>query len=168
MARKQRVDSAVAAAKMLAAVAKGDPEVPAHVELREQDMPFWRAIVRARTRDDWLDSDLVVVAQLARAQADLEAEQKLLDVEGSVVSNRFGDLVPNPRARLIDMLAKRSALLMRALRLAGATIGDVREQAATIRAKRAAERALADVNGEGGELADEASIDLLARHDPSN
>lgn len=166
MARKQRVDSAASAAKMLAAVAKGDPEVPSYVELRACDMPFWRAIVKARTRDDWLDSDLVVVAQLARAQADAEAEQKLLDSEGSVVTNRFGDLAPNPRVRILETLTRRSAMLMRALRLAGATIGDVREQAATIRAKRAAERALADVHGEADEAdgADEHD-DLLARHD---
>lgn len=167
MARKQRVDSAASAAKMLAAVAKGDPEVPSYVKLRDGDMPFWRAIVKARTRDDWLDSDLVVVAQLARAQADAEDEQRKLDEEGTVVINRFGDLAPNPRVRVLETLTRRSAMLMRALRLAGATIGDVREQAATIRAKRAAERALADVNGEADDVGSAMQDDdLLARHAP--
>ena len=48
--------------------AKPPIDPPAHVRLRDGDRPFWDGIVRARARDEWCESDLVVAAQLARRE----------------------------------------------------------------------------------------------------
>jgi hypothetical protein len=52
MSRKQRIDSSTAAVRVMAA-ALSELEPPAHSPLPEAAMPFWRSIIRGRTRDEW-------------------------------------------------------------------------------------------------------------------
>ncbi len=117
---------------MAAAVnaAKGLPEVPAHVRLRPEDLPFWDGIVRARTREEWTGPHLVVAAQLARCQQDIEAESVALDDEGTVGKNDRGTVVMNPRVAVLEQLARREMALMRTLALAGKVVLDPRHVAA--------------------------------------
>lgn len=152
MARRARADSASVAVDMMAEVAKELPAVPSHVKLRASDMPFWHGILRARTRIDWTDYDLVVAAQLARTQADIETEQERLYSEGSVIDNSRGTPIPNPRVSVLEALARREMALLRTLRMAGAAVGDVRDQAAKQRAMRAAEAARKEVSTEEDDL----------------
>jgi len=51
-AKKQRIDSAPAAVKVMAS-AFGELEPPEHAPLPEAAMPFWRSIIRGRTREEW-------------------------------------------------------------------------------------------------------------------
>ena len=120
--------------------AKGLPSVPAHVRLREGDATFWDGIVRARVRDDWAEADLVVAAQLARCQADIEAEQASLDAEGTMVKNDRGTQVMNPRCAVLEQLSRRQMALMRTLRLVGAVVRDPRDDAGRRKAQRQAEK----------------------------
>ena len=137
--KRVRATSAEAAVKAMLDVAKGPPAVPRHVSLRRKDRPFWDGVIRARARDEWTDSDLVVAAQLARCQADIEAESCLLDAEGSVLLNARGTQVVNPRVTVLEQLARREMALMRTLRLGGRVAGDSRDEATRRRLQRQAE-----------------------------
>jgi hypothetical protein len=119
---------------------------PAHVRLRPQDQPFWDSIIRSRAREEWSsETDLIVAAQLARCQADIEAESVKLDGEGAVIENQRGTPIMNPRHSVLEQLARKELALMRALTLVVATRG--RDQAPARRTEaraRQANAALAD------------------------
>lgn len=102
---------------------------PDFVRLRECDQPFWEAIMRARTRDEWTETDLVAAAHLARCQADIESESAQLELEGSVIDNRA-----NARFTIIEALCKRELAIMRALRIGGTAAGERKED--LVRARR--------------------------------
>lgn len=117
--RRKRSDSATAAVAAMQAASLGPLEPPAHVALRTGDRPFWNAIVTARARDTWTDTDLVTAANLARAQADVELLQTRLDAEGYVIDGKA-----NPVAALIETLSRRTVALSRVLHVhAQATVG---------------------------------------------
>lgn len=137
--RRVRATSADAAVKAMVDAAKGPPEVPEHVRLRDRDEPFWDGIIRSRARDEWTDSDLVVAAQLARCQADIEDESGVLEGEGSVVVNARGTQIVNPRVTVLEQLARREMALMRTLRMGGRVAGDSRDEATRRRLQRQAE-----------------------------
>lgn len=99
------------------------PELPKHVRLRESDRPFWEDILRSRARDEWMPADLVVAAQLARCQYDMEAESELLETEGSVLQNQRGTPVMNPRHQVLEQLARREMAMMRSLQMVGSSRG---------------------------------------------
>ena len=117
-ARKPRSDSTTAALFAIENARKPPPAPPAHVKLRDSDKPYWDSIIAARARDEWTPVSLVLAAQLARCQSDIEIEQATLTVEGNVIDNKV-----NPRATVIDVLAKRQMALMRSLRMAGTALG---------------------------------------------
>jgi hypothetical protein len=124
--------------------AKGLLQPPAHVTLTDAAMKFWPGVVRARARDEWTDADLVVAAQLAQCQADIEKESVALRTEGSVIENQRGTPVMNPRTTVLEQLARREMALMRTLRMGGRVAGDARDQAE----KRKIERQSAKVREE--------------------
>ena len=150
--RRTRATSAESAVKAMVDAAKGLPPVPAHVSLRECDKPFWLGVLRARARDEWSDADLVVAAQLARCQADIDRECLALDAEDTVVINDRGTRVVNARVSVLEQFARREMALMRCLRMGGKAAGDSREEAGRRKITREVER----INNE---LADE---ELLA------
>lgn len=133
---KHKADSANAAVDAMVNAAKDLPGVPGHVALRPEDMPFWNGIVCARARDEWTEADLVVGAQLARCQRDIEAESKVLETEGTMLKNGRGTKVCNPRLSVLEQLARREMALMRSLRMGGRIAGDIRDRAG----KRSIER----------------------------
>jgi hypothetical protein len=139
-AAKVAIDTMVAAASPL-------PACPAYIALRAQDVPFWEAILRARARDEWTESDLAVGAQLARCRADFETESRLLDGESSILTSDKGWAQANPRIGIIAELARRETMLMRSLRMAGPT--PIRDLNASRGMQRAAERMRAEVSAEG-------------------
>jgi hypothetical protein len=118
------------------------PLMPAaYIRLRPDDYDFWHGIVRARARSEWTDSDLVVAAQLARCQSDIEKESILMDQEGTVVVNDKGTSVVNPRVSVLEQFARREMALMRTLRMAGRVAGDPDKQAGRQNILRQAEKA---------------------------
>jgi hypothetical protein len=128
--KKKRSDanSADSAVKAMLDAAKGPLSVPAHISLRPDDLPFWRGVLRSRARDEWTDSDLVVAAQLARCQRDIESESSALYSETSVVTNLRGTVVMNARITVLEQLARREMALMRTLRMGGRIAGDARDE----------------------------------------
>lgn len=147
MARKTRSDSVTAAIGAMVGAASPIPEPPAHVRLRDGDRPFWEGVVRARTRDEWTRSDLVVAAQLARCQHDIESESLALESEGSVLENARGTQVVNPRCMVLEQLARREMALMRTLRMGGtAAGGDQRDLEKARKLQRQAEGVREDLS----------------------
>jgi hypothetical protein len=140
--RRPRTDSIEQTIKLMEDVVKGPPEPPAHVKLRPWDMPFWDAIIRQRARDDWTEVDLVVAAQLARTQADIETESALLETEGTIGTGGQKQDVVSPRLSVVGLLCKREMALLRTLRLGG--VGNAANAAERRRLERQAESLAAE------------------------
>lgn len=121
--RRTKSDTAAAAVKAMLSAAMADLEPPSHVHLRDGDLPYWRSVTRARTRDEWTDTDLVLAAQLARVLHDIEREQALIDAEGTLICNDKGMTVVNPRVGVAEQFARRAQALMRTLRMGGRAAG---------------------------------------------
>ena len=96
------------------------------MNLRDGDRVFWVGVIRARARDEWTETDLVVAAQLARCLADIEREQLLLDSEGTIARTDKGTQIVNPRVSVLEQFARREMALMRTLRMGGTPVGDVK------------------------------------------
>lgn len=60
---------------------------------------------------------------MARVQRDIEVESLALEVEGTVIQNGRGTPVMNPRATVLEALARREMAFMRTLRMGGAAAG---------------------------------------------
>lgn len=106
--KKKRADSTHVKTEIMAKALKGR-KVPEYLKLRKGDEPFWNAIIDARA--DWTDVDLAHAANLARCQADIEANQALLDKEGAILENGKGTPVMNPRFTILEQLSRRSVAL---------------------------------------------------------
>ncbi|CAM5188446.1 hypothetical protein CDEN61S_01671 [Castellaniella denitrificans] len=117
--KRARTDTAKAAVQAAQNAALPPLEPPACVSLRPCDRPFWERIITSKARDNWTDVDLVTAAQLARAQADIEALQAVVDAEGYILDGKI-----NPAAQMLETLVKRATALTRVLQVhAIATVG---------------------------------------------
>jgi len=151
-ARKPRSDSVAAMIGAMANAALPELRPPRHCKLRKGDRPFWKAIVRARARDEWSDVDLIVAAQLARCQADIEREQHLLDIETTVRENKRGTMVMNARVTVLEQLARRELALLRTLRLGGTVLGSGRDASAARAVEADARRVREELEDDEDEL----------------
>lgn len=128
MVRKARAaDTAAGALKAMLDAAAPLAKPPAQCAMRDGDLPFWDAIVKARAKDEWTDANLVVAAQLARVQHDIEVQQAELDAEGTVVRNDKGTQIANPRCTVLERMSSRQLSLMRALSMVGDHVVDKRD-----------------------------------------
>lgn len=96
MSRKQRIDSATAAVRVMAS-ALTELLPPEHSPLPEAAMPFWRAIVRGRTREEWEATPalLVTASSLAWTQwqsVKIRGEIELADEVDAKAVKRLDDL----------------------------------------------------------------------------
>ena len=138
--KRNRSDSAESAVKAMVNAAKAALQPPIHTPLRPEALSFWSGIVRARARDEWIEVDLVVAAQLAECQACIEEESTKVRAEGSVLENDRGTMVANPRMNILEALARREMALMRTLRMGGRIAGDARDQAGKRKIERTARK----------------------------
>ena len=145
-------NSAAMAVKAMVNASKGDLLPPAHCNMRPGDGPFWQGIIHARARDEWTSSNLVVAAQLARVQHDIEREQQLLDSEGVVVVNDKGTQIANPRCVVLERMSSRQLALMRTLQMSGVAVGDKRDQLGKRRIEDSARRAKKELEDEDESL----------------
>lgn len=121
---KTRSDSVTAAVKAAQAASLGPVKPPAHIRLRDIDIPYWNCIVNARAADTWTDIDLAHAANLAHCQADINRIQEELEDEEDIVVNSKGTPVVNPKYSLVNTLSVRSMSLSAKLHVhAAATVG---------------------------------------------
>lgn len=138
--KRQRSDSTTAAVKAAQNAAAGTIEPPAHVTLRDGDLPFWESVVCARARDSWNSSDLENAANLARCKADIERLQAEITAEGDVIVNDRGTQIVNPKHALLETLSRRCLALSRMLHVhAEATVGESRDQVKALEAEKTAQ-----------------------------
>lgn len=122
--KNQRKDSEGISSEIMQEAING-VNVPPHIKLRKQDLPFWKAIIDARLQ--WTSVDLAHAANLARCQADIEENQEKLDKEGSVIKNARGTPVMNPRFTILEQLSRRSVSISSKIQVhAAATIGETK------------------------------------------
>jgi hypothetical protein len=150
--KRTRADSAASAVNAMVNAAKPDIQPPDYVSLTTSAMPYWTGVVRARTRDEWAEADLVVAAQLAQCMADIADEDAELRIEGKVVKNDRGTQVMNPRTTVLEQLARREMALMRTLRMGGRIAGDTRDELGKRKTETAARRARKEVEEEEDDL----------------
>ena len=83
MARKQRIDSATAAVAVMQGAVAGELLPPAHSNLNEAALPFWREIVRGRAREEWEGTPALMATaaslawtqwQVAKLRGEIEEE----------------------------------------------------------------------------------------------
>lgn len=142
MARKHSNSTTHAVEATQAAIA-GPIQPPAHIHLRERDMPFWKAIVEARSADTWNPADLALAANLARCQADIDRLQIEIDEEGDTLANKKGTPVVNPKHALMETFSRRAVALSRAIHVhAEATQGRSRDAGNKLKTQMAAKDAV--------------------------
>lgn len=82
MARKQRVDSNAAAVKIMRG-AQFDLDPPSHISVPQAARPFWDAVIRARTREEWEGAPALMnaAANLAWTQWQIDRCRRQIDGE---------------------------------------------------------------------------------------
>ena len=129
MARKQRIDSASAAVKIMA-WAMRELAPPSHVPLEDCDWPFFHSVVAEFSRAEWTDHALELAAMLARDMANLERNQRQLREEGEVTVTERGTPVVNPRKAVVQATQSGILAMRRSLSLhARAQGGEARDVA---------------------------------------
>ena len=83
MSRKQRIDSSTAAVRVMA-TALTELEPPEHSPLPEGAMPFWRAIIRGRTREEWEATPALMVTASSLAWTQWQSVKLRVEIEGAV------------------------------------------------------------------------------------
>lgn len=142
MPKKTRSDTLTNEIQTFANIAKGVIQPPSHINLRDEDYPFWESIVCARARETWSNVDLENAANLARCKSDIERLQKEINDEGDVLVNQKGTQIVNPKHALLETLSRRAMAISRMLHVhAEATVGKSEDA----RNKLAKEREVAEV-----------------------
>lgn len=152
MARKQRIDSAAAAVKVMTGAAR-EVAPPAHVPLGDSDWPFWHSVVAEFAKSEWTEHQLEVAAQLAKAMADLEAERTTLRKEGYVIVVGPGKVGANPRHGVARDLTNSCMSLRRNLSLHARAQGGEGRDVAKRRAQSREIEADSPFGGDDGLLA---------------
>ena len=119
-----RVEGTLGAVRSMENVLQAPILPPPSAGLSKDAQRHWKAIIRARARDEWGLVELNLAAQLARDMADIERERKFLDDEGAIIPRPDGSFITNPRASLINTITMRQLKLLGTLRIAGAVVGD--------------------------------------------
>ena len=112
--KRKKIDS-IAEQARVAANAKKPILPPDSVPMSAEEMVFFANILNEAAREEWTPHKLEIAAQMAKKMRRVVEEDALLDAEGTVIENRFGDRVPNPRVGVIkgltnDILSMRRSL----------------------------------------------------------
>lgn len=95
-----------------------DVPLPEGVSLRtEEEKTIYRQFSRARTREDWRDLDLILLAKITKLEADIRQHTATLDVSGILIKNKRETLIVNPLISVIDTLERRQLAIIRSMSL---------------------------------------------------
>ena len=72
---------------------------------------------RARSKSDWRDMELILLAKIVKMEADIRAAQVELDAVGMMVENKRGTQIPNPLISVIDTLERPQLAVIRSISL---------------------------------------------------
>ena len=93
----------------------------------QDDLDFnevWLAFTRARTADDWMPSDLLILGHVVKTEIDIRNLTKQRDEEGFVILNEKGTTqIENPLNRVLDTLTRQQMARIRSLSLTAGAVG---------------------------------------------
>lgn len=145
MTKTNRSGSVSAAVKAAQAASLGPISPPAHIQLRDIDIPHWNSIVLARAAETWTDIDLCHAANLARCLADINRIHVELETEKDIITNAKGTKVVNPKHALLNTLSVRSMALSAKLHVhAAATVGRSADAGKKLASDEGARKAVSD------------------------
>lgn len=107
MARKQRIDSATAAVKVMQGAVAGELMPPEHANLNEDALPFWRAIIRGRAREEWEGTPALMATAASLAWTQWQVSQLRAMIESD----------PLPEAKAVQRVSDLQRLEMGYLRV---------------------------------------------------
>lgn len=107
MARKQRIDSATAAVKVMQGAVAGELMPPEHANLNEDALPFWRAIIRGRAREEWEGTPALMATAASLAWTQWQVSQLRATIESD----------PLPEAKAVQRVSDLQRLEMGYLRV---------------------------------------------------
>jgi hypothetical protein len=137
----------------------GDVQPPKECKLTDDHLPIWRALVRARARDEWSEPDKFHCANLTRCLFDIERISAELVIEGDTLTNERGTRVVNPKHALLESLSRRAILLTKMMHL---NTGAIVENVADLSHKRTQEKTARE-NAETTFMHAAGDDDFLAR-----
>jgi hypothetical protein len=139
--RSDSVTTAVAAAQ---AAALGTIRPPSHIDLPDEAIPFWNAIVEARASTTWNPADLALAATLARTQSGINRLLNEIAKEGDTLVNAKGTVTLNPKHNLLEVMTRRVIALSKAVHVhAEATQGRSRDAGNKLAAEKDAKESIA-------------------------
>lgn len=117
MAKIQRLgrNSAISLVASIGGISDDVP-LPDGVILRSDDeMVIWKQFTSTRARSDWRDFDLLLVAKMVRAEADIRKHQETLDKVGPLIKTDKGTPIANPLVSIIDSLQRQQLAIIRSM-----------------------------------------------------
>lgn len=110
--KKHPSSTAKGAAAMFDTVQQPPIMPPAHCNVPDEALPFWRSIIDCRPRETWHDHDLEIASELAKDQ--LMAQQLRREVEANGTTSKGK---PIAEFKVLNTTISRIALLTRLLQL---------------------------------------------------
>ena len=93
----------------------------------KDDLEFnevWLGFTRARIVEDWMPSDLMILAHVVKTEIDIRKLTKQRDDEGFVILNEKGTTqIENPLNRVLDTLTRQQMARIRSLSLTAGAVG---------------------------------------------
>lgn len=90
-------------------------EPPAHIVMEERALVYFHEMIAEKAKADWSEHEISLCALLARSIAELDYNQERMQKEGSMVKNKSGDIVANPRQKIITNLYDKIATMRRSI-----------------------------------------------------
>jgi len=117
MPAKKRPDKNSTTAMVKAFANIGDGVAPPDgIDLsNDQERIVWEQFTRARSKDDWREIDLVLVAKAVKIELNIRRYQEQLDQQGAILENARGTQIENPLFRVIDTLQRQQLAIMRSM-----------------------------------------------------
>jgi phage terminase small subunit len=88
---------------------------PSDTVLDDEEMRYWRQFTSVRPPSNWSQSDLIVLARIARFEKRIRFYERQLDAEGAIVTNQRGTDIANPLIGALSDWTRLQLSLMRAL-----------------------------------------------------
>ena len=109
----------------------------------QDDVEFnevWLGFTRARIAEDWLPSDLMILAHVVKTEIDIRNLTKQRDEEGFVILNEKGTTqIEHPLNRVLDTLTRQQMARIRSLSLTAGAVGIAETRSAAKADVRAAD-----------------------------
>lgn len=142
MARKQRIDSATAAVKVMQGAVSSELMPPQHSALNDAALPFWREIVRGRAREEWEGTPALMATAASLAWTQWQVAQLRGQIEND----------PEPNAKMVQRVSDLQRLEMGYLRVLQQHGRAAQGEARDVKGRREAASGIAADNPLGDDL----------------